>query len=117
MTKGSSPEAILAGFRGVVSDADRVRERACPRSTGEMSLDAIRSLAYRRPGWVVSSWLVLAVVVGWFSPNLTYLAAEGQARMLAGGAESRRAAELVKQCWPDQAYESMVVAELYRPAG
>ena len=32
-------------------------------------------------------------------------------------AESRRAAELVKQSWPDQSYESMVVAVLHRPGG
>ncbi len=37
--------------------------------------------------------------------------------MLASGAESRRAAELVRQCWPDQAYESMAVAVLHRPSG
>ena len=82
-----------------------------------MGLGAIRDLASRRPLWVIGSWLIVAAVVGILSPDLTRLAAEGQARMLAGGAESRRAAELVRQCWPDQAYESMIVAVLYRPAG
>ena len=51
------------------------------------------------------------------SPNLTKLAAEGQAKMLAADAESRRAAELVKQSWPDEAYEAMAVAVLHRPGG
>jgi RND superfamily putative drug exporter len=82
-----------------------------------MSLDVIRTFAVRKPGWVVTIWLVLAGVIGGVSPNLTRLAAEGQAKMLAAGAESRRAAELVKQCWPDQAYESMAVAVLHRPRG
>jgi RND superfamily putative drug exporter len=82
-----------------------------------MSLDVIGTIVCRKPGWIVALWLVAAGVVGGFSPDLTRLAAEGQARMLTSGAESRRAAELVRQCWPDQAYESMVVAVLYRPAG
>src|SRR5436305_3010317 len=82
-----------------------------------MSLEAIRVFVSRRPGWVVFIWLALAALVGGFSPNLTRLAAEGQARMLAAGDESRRAAELVRQCWPDQSYESMVVAVLHRPGG
>ena len=82
-----------------------------------MGLGVIRDLASRRPLWVIGSWLIVAAVVGVLSPDLTRLAAEGQARMLAGGAESRRAAELVRQCWPDQAYESMVVAVLHRPGG
>src|SRR5262245_5898386 len=82
-----------------------------------MSLDALRSFITRKPGWVVAIWLGLAVAAVCFSPNLTRLAAEGQARMLAAGAESRRAAELVRQCWPDQSYESMAVAVLHRSAG
>ncbi len=82
-----------------------------------MGMEAIRRLASRRPGWVIGTWLVVAGVVGVLSPDLTRLAAEGQARMLAGGAESRRAAELVRQCWPDQSYESMIVAVLHRPGG
>ena len=71
----------------------------------------------RRPGWVVAIWLVVALVVGILSPDLTKLAAEGQANMLASDAESRRAAELVKQAWPEEAYEAMAVAVLHRPAG
>ncbi len=82
-----------------------------------MSLDVIGTIVCRKPGWIVAAWLIAAGVVAWFSPDLTRLAAEGQARMLASGAESRRAAELVRQCWPDQAYESLVVAVLHRPAG
>ncbi len=82
-----------------------------------MGMEAIKRLAIRRPGWVIGTWLVVAGVVGVLSPDLTRLAAEGQARMLAGGAESRRAAELVRQCWPDQSYESMIVAVLHRPGG
>jgi RND superfamily putative drug exporter len=65
----------------------------------------------------VSIWLVVAALVGCLSPNLTKLAAEGQAKMLAADSESRRAAAMMKQSWPDQAYESMVVAVLYRRDG
>ena len=82
-----------------------------------MVLDAMRTFVSRRPGWIVTIWLAVAVVVGCFSPNLTKLAAEGQAKMLPSDAESRRAAELVKQSWPDEAYEAMAVAVLHRPGG
>ena len=82
-----------------------------------MSLDAIGTMICRKPGWIVVIWLVAAGVVGGFSPDLTKLAAEGQAQDARLGAESRRAAELVKQSWPDEAYEAMAVAVLYRPAG
>ncbi len=80
-------------------------------------MDAMRTFVSRKPGWIVAIWLAAAVVVGCLSPNLTKLAAEGQAKMLASDAESRRAAELVKQSWPDEAYEAMAVAVLHRPGG
>lgn len=82
-----------------------------------MALEGIRRLSSQRPGLVVAIWLAFAVLVGVLSPDLTRLAAEGQARMLTGSAESRLAAEVVRQCWPDQSYESMIVAVLYRPSG
>src|SRR5215475_13472919 len=82
-----------------------------------MSLDAMRTFVSRKPGWILLFWLSLAVAVGCLAPNLTRLAAEGQAKMLASDAESRRAEELVNQSWPDQAYESMAVAVLHRPGG
>ena len=111
------PESILEDYRGAWPGSHRVRSDAAPWSAGEMSLDVVRTVVCRKPGWIVAIWLVAATVVGVFAPNLTRLAAEGQGRTLASGAESRRAAELVRQCWPDQAYESMVVAVLYRPGG
>jgi len=82
-----------------------------------MGKDGLRGFVCGRPGWIVAIWLTVATVIGCLAPNLTKLAAEGQAKMLASNAESRRAAELVKQSWPDQSYESMVVAVLHRPAG
>ena len=82
-----------------------------------MVLDAIRTFVSRRPAWVVTIWLALAAGIGCFSPNLTRLAAEAQASMLSSDAESLRAAELVNQSWPDQAYDSMAVAVLHRPDG
>src|SRR5271163_1054974 len=82
-----------------------------------MGKDRVRAYVCGQPGWVVAIWLVVATVIGCLAPNLTKLAAEGQAKMLASNAESRRAAELVRQSWPAQSYESMVVAILHRPAG
>ena len=80
-------------------------------------MEAMRTFVSRRPVWIVAIWLAAAIVVGCLSPDLTKLAAEGQAKMLASDAESRRAAELVKQAWPDEAYEAMAVAVLYRAGG
>ena len=82
-----------------------------------MWLDAIRTFVSRRPAWVMTTWLGVAAGIGCFSPNLTRLAAEAQASMLPADAESLRAAELVKQSWPDQAYDAMAVAVLHRPGG
>jgi RND superfamily putative drug exporter len=82
-----------------------------------MSWDCLRSVVSRRPWWVAGGWLALALVVGALAPDLTRLAAEGQAKMLPADAESLRAAELVGKSWPDQAYESMAVVALWREAG
>src|SRR4051812_47765473 len=82
-----------------------------------MIVDSLRSLVSRRPGWVVGAWLVLAVAVGAMAPDLTRLAAEGQARVLGRDAESLRAAELVARSWPEQAYESLAVVALHREGG
>jgi len=82
-----------------------------------MLLEKLKTFPSRRPGWTIAAWLTLAAVVGLAAPNLTKLAAEGQSKLLGEEAESRRAADLVKACWPDQAYESMAVAALYRPGG
>ena len=88
-----------------------------PEASRRFCLDAMRTFVTRRPGWIVMIWLAAAIIVGLVSPNLTKLAAEGQAKMLAVDVESRRAAELVAQSWPDEAYEAMAVAVLHRPSG
>jgi RND superfamily putative drug exporter len=77
----------------------------------------MRILVGRRPALIVAIWVALAAAVVRLSPDLTRLAAEGQAKILASDAESRRAAEMVKQSWPAEAYESMAVAVLWRPQG
>ena len=82
-----------------------------------MPLDTIRTVLSRRPAWVVAVWVALALVVGLTSPSLTRLAAEGQSKLLGRESESRRAAELVRRAWPDQAYESTAVLALHRPSG
>ncbi len=80
-------------------------------------LDGARFLGGRGPWWIVGVWAALAAFVGLCAPDLTRLAAEGQARMLAADAESRQAALLLNHCWPEQAYSSMAAALLYRPGG
>ena len=39
----------------------------------------MQMIVNHKPGWVVAIWLVAAAAVGVLSPNLTKLAAEGQA--------------------------------------
>ena len=70
-----------------------------------------------KPGWIVVVWLLLVAVVGSLSPSLTRLSAEGQAKTLAADAESQQAARILRQSWPDQSYDSMVVAALHRASG
>ncbi|MBV8075071.1 MAG: hypothetical protein JO284_01650, partial [Planctomycetaceae bacterium] len=51
-------------------------------------MEPLRSIVSRRPGWVVGTWLLVAATVGLLSPDLTRLAAEGQAKLLTGDTES-----------------------------
>lgn len=75
------------------------------------------ALVCRRPGWVIAIWLGLATLVGCLSPGLTRLAAEGQAHALPADAESQRAAQIIRQSWPDQSGECLAVAALHRRGG
>jgi putative drug exporter of the RND superfamily len=77
----------------------------------------LRTTVTQRPGWIVLFWVVLALVVGLAAPNLTRLAAEGQAHLVDEDAESSRGARLIREAWPDQAYESQVVITLLRRSG
>jgi RND superfamily putative drug exporter len=69
----------------------------------------------QRPAWVVAAWVVSALAVGLLAPDLTRLAAEGQAKLLPRDSESARGAEVVREAWPDQWSESSLVAVLRRP--
>ncbi|MFO0951056.1 MAG: MMPL family transporter [Isosphaeraceae bacterium] len=82
-----------------------------------MALSSLRSVVSRRPFLMVGGWLVVAAVVGLTAPDLSRLSAEGQAKLLPGDVESRLAAKLLRRTWPDQAYESLVVASLHRAGG
>src|SRR4051812_11495438 len=83
-----------------------------------MSLDSLRSLVSRRPVWVVGFWTALALSVGLLAPDLTRLAAEGQANLLTGAdSESLRTALEVGKDWPDQYYESLAIVALHRKGG
>lgn len=80
-----------------------------------MRLEHLRRVVIRRPGWVVSGWFLAAVVVALAAPDLTKIAADGQANLLPKKAESARMAALIAKTWPEQSYESMAVAVLHRP--
>ena len=83
-----------------------------------MSLDSLRTMVSRRPAWVLTFWFVLAIAVGLLSPDLTRLAAEGQAKLLTGASsESLRTALEVGKDWPDQYYEALAIVALHRPGG
>ncbi len=94
----------------------RASNRGWSGSLLAMRMEGMRILAIRRPVWVVLAWLLAAVIAGVVSPDLTRLAAEGQAKLLDNGG-SRQAAELVRRCWPDQSFESMIVLVLHRESG
>ncbi|WP_422924888.1 MMPL family transporter [Singulisphaera sp. PoT] len=82
-----------------------------------MRFGAIRRVVIRHPSMVVLAWCLLAVFVATMAPDLTKLAAEGQANLLPSNSESARMARAVAKSWPDQSYESMAVAVLHRPEG
>ena len=82
-----------------------------------MAIDRFRSAVTRRPGWFVGFWVLLAAFVGLAAPDLTRIAAEGQAHLADEDSESSRGARMIRDAWPDQAYESQVVVALSRPSG
>ena len=82
-----------------------------------MPFDTLRRTVSRHPAPVVAAWGLLALVVGLAAPDLTKLAADGQANLLPKDAESARAAQILREAWPDQAFESLAVAAVLRPAG
>ena len=82
-----------------------------------MWIDFLRRFVTQRPGWVVGAWIVLVVAVGVLAPDLTRLAAEGQAHLIDDRSESALGAKVVHDAWPDQTYESQVVVALVRESG
>jgi RND superfamily putative drug exporter len=66
---------------------------------------------------VVLFWAVLAAFVGLAAPDLTKIAAEGQAHLIDPYSESAKGAEVVKEAWPDQSYVSLAVVALHRASG
>ena len=82
-----------------------------------MAIDRIRAIVTERPGWIVAFWIIVALVIGLVAPDLTRLAAEGQAHLNDEDSESYRGATILHELWPDQAYESELVATLERPTG
>ena len=79
-----------------------------------MWYDFPRKFVTQHPVWVVVGWLVLTALVGLLAPDLTRLAAEGQAHLIDDKSESARGAQILHDVWPDQTYESQVVVALRR---
>jgi len=82
-----------------------------------MSLASWRRLSCRRPALVIVGWLLAALGVAVFAPNLTRIAAEGQAKLLSPTAESLQVGRFVAEAWPDQGSESIAVVAFHRPSG
>ena len=53
-----------------------------------MPMMRLRLTVTKRPGFVVLAWFMAAMAIGWFSPDLTRIAAVGQANLLGRDAES-----------------------------
>jgi RND superfamily putative drug exporter len=82
-----------------------------------MPFDALRWFVSRRPAVVVGFWIVaLAMVVG-LAPDLTRLAAEGQASLLPEKSESAIAATMLEAGWPEQWFDSSAVLGIHNPKG
>jgi RND superfamily putative drug exporter len=81
-----------------------------------MTLGNLRWVS-RHPGAVVAGWLLLAVTVTVAAPDLTRLAAEGQAHLVPELSESAQASRMIRQAWPDQWYDSTAVVALSRNTG
>lgn len=81
-----------------------------------MTCQRMRWFVSRHPLPVIGFWLILAGVLIAVSPDLTRLAAEGQANLLPKFSESSVAAALVRETWPDQSYQCTLVLGLRREA-
>lgn len=80
----------------------------------QAALDALRWRVTRSPRLISLGWLAAAVVIALTAPDLTRLAAEGQAKLLPKDIESRTAGGWVARAWPEYAYESLASAALVR---
>ena len=89
----------------------------CNEEITVMPTKFLRSIVTGRPGWVVVFWFAAAGALALVAPNLTKLATEGQANLLGRDAESLGASEALRSAWPDQAYESLLVAAVHRSSG
>lgn len=80
-------------------------------------MENVRWLVTQHPRWIVVGWVVATILVVALAPDLTKLAAEGQAKLVPANSESAQAADLIRQAFPDQAYDSAAVAVLHRSGG
>jgi RND superfamily putative drug exporter len=82
-----------------------------------MTLRRLRWFVSKHPLPVVIFWAVLTTWLVAISPDLTRLAAEGQANLLPKFSESSVASALVRETWPDQSYQCTIVLGLKRDEG
>ncbi|WP_169976985.1 MMPL family transporter [Tautonia rosea] len=82
-----------------------------------MPFDALRWFVSRRPAVVVACWVVVLVLVVRLAPDLTRIAAEGQASLLPEGSESAIASKILGKTWPEQWFDSSAVVGVSNPSG
>jgi RND superfamily putative drug exporter len=80
-------------------------------------MEYLRWVVSRYPGWVAGAWFLVAAVLFLVAPDLTRLAAEGQAHLVPEHSESALADALVHESWLEQWSMSLAVVALYRPDG
>ncbi len=82
-----------------------------------LNMDHVRWIVSRYPGWVVGAWVLLATALGLLAPDLTRLAAEGQAHLVPEDCPSAQGDGLVQASWPEHWSRSLAVVALTRPEG
>lgn len=82
-----------------------------------MTFGKLRWFVTRHPLPIILFWVLLTGTLVAVSPDLTKLAAEGQANLLPALSESSVASALVRETWPDQSYQSTLVLGLRREKG
>ena len=82
-----------------------------------MSTVLLRAVVTSRPGWVIALWAGAAVIVGVCARTCRSSRPLVREPTLVKRQRACRAGEALRVAWPEQAYESLAVAALYRQGG